>query len=174
MDLLLDVSFPLVIALMWFGQSLVCQQRVRAFRLKLEAQNKSMYPAPVKQQCRALVIIPVKGISDTLELLGSTVLNQDYPHYRVLFTLESETDPAAPVLRRLIQEHPQGTSAELVFAGLTTHCGQKVFNQLAAMELVKHNDELIVFADADIRCGKDWLTKLLTPLNAGSQDLVSA
>ncbi|MCH2202264.1 MAG: glycosyltransferase [Fuerstiella sp.] len=168
------VSYLLVIAVLWFIQSLFCQQRVRAFRLQLEAQNEAMRLTPDHQQRRALLIIPVKGISDTLEQFGSTVLTQDYPQYRVLFSLESETDPATPVLQRLIQEHPQGPCASLVFAGPAIHCGQKVFNQLAALAVMEPDDELVVFADADIRCDNDWLTELLEPLNAGAQDLVSA
>ncbi|MCH2204088.1 MAG: glycosyltransferase [Fuerstiella sp.] len=173
MNVFFNISFPLAIALLWLCQSLACHQRVRAFRLQLEAQNEAIDLSPSQPQRRAMLVIPVKGISDTLEQFGTTVLNQNYPEYRVLFTLESEADPAAPVLRQLIQEHPLGPSAELVFAGMATNCGQKVFNQLAAMELVEAGDKLIVFADADIRLTKNWLTELVEPLNAGAQDLVS-
>jgi hypothetical protein len=113
------------------------------------------------------------------------MLHQDYPRYRLLLCFESARDPVVPFLRRRLDlpvdasrhvpapgEAGKGLSEVLlVEAGHASACGQKVHNQLAATRLLEKSDERIVFADADMVCNADWLTRLTAPLNRRTHEL---
>lgn len=115
----------------------------------------------------AAVIVPVKGAanladnpvaSDTLRKQIAALRQQDYPHYRLMCVVESTDDPACPILR-------EQASVEVIVAGRAERGGQKVHNQLAALEHLRDDDEVVVFADADAVVGTDWLERLIGPLN---------
>ena len=61
----------------------------------------------------------------------------------------------------------------LVVAGLAQDEGQKIANLRAALAHITPADEIIVFADADIRPSRDWLKRLIAPLLDGKADIVS-
>jgi cellulose synthase/poly-beta-1,6-N-acetylglucosamine synthase-like glycosyltransferase len=85
----------------------------------------------------------------------------DYQDFEVIFTVESEEDPAAAVVRRAIRTSPR---ASLVVAGLAQTCAQKNWNMLRAVREANAPD-VYVFADADIVPGKSWLRELVLPLS---------
>jgi len=115
-------------------------------------------------------------------------LRQDYACYEVIFTVESENDPAVPIIRAAIaacrdttagRGTPAGSRdttagsrdataggprASLVIAGLASTCAQKVHNQLAALQHVDSPD-VLVFADSDIQPVRGWLSQLVLPLS---------
>ncbi|KKK47409.1 hypothetical protein LCGC14_3155500, partial [marine sediment metagenome] len=55
---------------------------------------------------RAAVFAPCKGVDVDLEENLCALLRQDYDDYEVTFIVESADDPACPVIRRLMAEHP--------------------------------------------------------------------
>lgn len=112
----------------------------------------------------AAVFMPCKGIEEDAEEFLRSMLNQDYPDYRVYFITESEEDPATEFLRGVAGEYP---NAKVVVAGMATECCQKNHNLLAGiaeeMSLERPADAF-VFADADVKPGKTWLRDLTLPL----------
>ena len=78
--------------------------------------------------------------------------------------MESEEDPAYPVIRRLIENKPH---ASVVVAGHATRCAQKVHNMLAAIKKADGPD-VYIFADADISPGRTWLREMVLPLSRPS------
>jgi ceramide glucosyltransferase len=111
---------------------------------------------------RCSIILPCKGIAKDLRDNLLAFFNLDYKNYEIIFALESETDPAFPIIRDLIAEHP--SKASIVIAGLATKCAQKNYNLLAALRKADSSD-VYVFADSDIAPERIWLKELILPLS---------
>jgi ceramide glucosyltransferase len=129
-------------------------------RLFYKKYYRPGYDPSYHPQCA--VIVPCKGGStkNFEENLRSFLL-LDYDAYEVLFAVESEIDGAVPTIRKVIAENPR---ASLVVAGLSKKCGQKNFNQLAAVSQAK-NPGVYVFADVDISPKPQWLSEIILPLS---------
>ncbi len=113
------------------------------------------------------LFVPCKGVDDDLDANLRPLLDQDHADYEVVFIVESDHDPAAGTIRRLINEYP-GTPSRLVVAGISNGTGQKVHNLLVATENLPRSIEVLVFVDADVRPPRDWLRLLTNRLwNAG-------
>jgi cellulose synthase/poly-beta-1,6-N-acetylglucosamine synthase-like glycosyltransferase len=111
---------------------------------------------------RCSIILPCKGIAKDLKENLRTFFNLDYRNYEIIFALESESDPAFPIIRDLVADHP--AKASITIAGLATKCAQKNFNLLAAIKKAE-DAEVYVFADADIGPKRLWLKELILPLS---------
>ena len=114
-------------------------------------------------QPRVAVILPIKGVDDDTADNIRALLDQDYPHFRLLFAVESPTDPVVGLLEQFAAEDGKGR-IEIVVAGLAQTRGQKVHNQLAAVDRTTARDEVIVFMDADAQPKPNWLYALVNPL----------
>ena len=123
---------------------------------------------------RVAVILPIKGVDEDTEKNIRALLLQEYPGFRLLFAVESAEDPVVPLLERMSCDamreetgRPQKgpTSVETVVAGIATVRGQKIHNQLAAIERTTAEDEILVFMDADACPKPHWLGELAGPLN---------
>ena len=110
---------------------------------------------------RVAVILPIKGVDDDTHLNIQALLNQEYPEYRLIFAVESDEDPVVGILEKLATEDSR---IEIVVAGLATNRGQKVHNQLAAVERTTERDEVLVFIDADAQPNAMWLQHMAAPL----------
>jgi cellulose synthase/poly-beta-1,6-N-acetylglucosamine synthase-like glycosyltransferase len=108
---------------------------------------------------RVMVFCPCKGTDSEFEKNIQSILGQDYSNFEVQFIVESEDDPACATLRHLKQN--------VLIAGKATDQGQKVHNLSCAVRHVGSSADVYVFCDSDARFPKDWLSKLLAPLNSG-------
>jgi len=122
----------------------------------------------------AVVIIPVKGADEHFAEHVRVVQQQSYPAYRVIFAVESEDDPACVALRDAPKPEDGGEPiawgcrrVDVVVAGLAERGGQKVHNQLAAMDTLTDADEAVVFADADAMPHEHWLYYMVDILRRG-------
>lgn len=129
----------------------------------------------VKYTPHAVVIVPFKGLDSDLRDAVASLCNQDYPDYELLLVVQSDDDPATPVLRAEIARHPGRKATVLVAGDAGPNEGQKVHNQLFALgHALRETPDLMtrepaqdhawVFADSDAVPGPDWLTKIVTPL----------
>jgi len=105
---------------------------------------------------RVLVICPCKGIETDFLANAESILDQDYPHLRVVFVVESEDDPVNLPLKKL--------GATVLVAGISSVRGQKVHNLIHAVERAAENSEVFVFCDSDARYPRDWIVNLISPL----------
>jgi len=117
----------------------------------------------------AAVVVPCKGIEPTLRDNVDAICGQDYPAYRALLVVESEDDPAYPVLADAARsQRAAGRDVEVLVAGLATaNEGQKAHNLLAAVEHLRRrevDDEVWAFADSDAVPDAAWLGRLIGPL----------
>lgn len=110
---------------------------------------------------RCSIIVPCKGVPKNFGKNLESFLELDYRNYEVFYVTETETDSAVPLIRSIIERHP---NASLVFAGLSTTCAQKNFNLIAGVKQAR-DPEVYVFADSDIKPGKQWLAQLVLPLS---------
>ncbi len=109
---------------------------------------------------RVMVFCPCKGIDSGFEKNIRSILDQDYPHFDVTFIVDSIDDPAYGALTGL------GVPRILV-AGHATTRGQKVHNLAYAIEQTDTSAATVfVFCDSDARFPREWLSRLLAPLNA--------
>jgi cellulose synthase/poly-beta-1,6-N-acetylglucosamine synthase-like glycosyltransferase len=105
---------------------------------------------------RVLVICPCKGVEPEFRDNAASILNQDYPHLRVVFVVEAADDPANQPLKEL--------GATVLVAGITSTRGQKVHNLIHAVEHAAEDSEAFVFCDSDARYPRDWISNLIPPL----------
>jgi ceramide glucosyltransferase len=120
---------------------------------------RTRFTASVLPKCA--IIIPCKGTPKDLGKNLQSFLDLDYPDYSVIYSVESDTDEAVPVIASIVKN---SSRAHLAVAGLSTTCAQKNHNLLAGLK--KTGDaEVLVFADADIKPQSAWLRELVLPLS---------
>jgi cellulose synthase/poly-beta-1,6-N-acetylglucosamine synthase-like glycosyltransferase len=106
---------------------------------------------------RVVVFCPCRGVDPGFRENVQSILNQDYPNYRAVFILDSTADPAAKALAEL--------NATVLIAGAARTCGQKVQNLIYGVEHGAGDAEVFVFCDADARFSKEWIKRLIAPLD---------
>ena len=84
------------------------------------------------------------------------------PNYEIYFSLATSLDPALKIIERV--KAASQRPVHIVIAGPPENCGEKVYNLVATVESLPAKFEVIVFTDSDVRLPRDWLTKLVAPL----------
>jgi cellulose synthase/poly-beta-1,6-N-acetylglucosamine synthase-like glycosyltransferase len=110
---------------------------------------------------RCSIVVPCKGVPKNFGKNLEGFLELEYSNFEVIYVAETEEDGATPVIKSILGRH---ANARLVFAGLSTTCGQKNHNMIAGVKAAD-NPEILVFADSDIKPAKEWLTELIAPLS---------
>lgn len=169
----------------WLLLILAAALRVFGFSIARRLQDRRWGDGSGPQKPVAL-ILSAKGFDlQATPRFFDTMFAQTYGDYRVIVCFESWEDPVAvwlcEHLERNAEEpvwtHPDPTkglrSITLVCGGLAEDEGQKVHNQRAAFAELTPGDAIIAFADADILCGRDWLARLVAPINRGKYELAT-
>ncbi|HET9218493.1 MAG TPA: glycosyltransferase [Terriglobia bacterium] len=126
-------------------------RHIRTYRPNLSATN---------WRPRVVVFCPCRGVDPGFRDNVLSILNQDYPAFRVVFIVDSESDPAMAALNEL--------HATALIAGPASDRGQKVHNLIAGVEHAAGDAEVLVFCDSDARFSREWLQRLIAPLEAES------
>ena len=108
------------------------------------------------------VLLPVRGLDDGFDDNVRAILSQVYPKYRLVVIADEEEDPGAVRIRELSRGSPRVPVVCLVSdpGGM----GGKVNALRTALFRLRPEDEVVAFADADIRPSPDWLRQLVQPL----------
>ena len=120
-------------------------------------QSHAGFYAPV-----TALICPCKGAELGLEDNLTALTKFDYPNYEIYFVLATSLDPALKIIERV--KAASARPVHIVIAGPGENCGEKVFNLRRAVEALPPQFEVMVFADSDVRLSRNWLTKLVAPL----------
>jgi cellulose synthase/poly-beta-1,6-N-acetylglucosamine synthase-like glycosyltransferase len=133
------------------------------------------------------LVAPCKGLDPDLAANLLALFRQWYPRYELCFVVESESDPAIPVIHNLARENPQVPS-RIVIAGLAHDCGQKVHNLMKAVEAILDENrdgtrpplpplpkggnssgrpDVLAFVDSDACPHTEWLARLVERLESG-------
>jgi len=142
-----------------------CRGGLRFYRYVQAALQQSTMDARNRAaQRRVAIIMPCKGVDEKLRHTIDAFEQQTVRPARIVFTLESETDPAYQTL----QEWTRGwreLNCSFVIAGIATDRGQKIHNLLAAVDALDDDIDTLVFVDSDAVPGVDWLAHLVAPLD---------
>ncbi len=109
------------------------------------------------------LVIPCRGLEEGFEKNITAFFNLLSTHLKLIFVIDSKSDPAYPTLMQLCKKNPNNYS-EILVAGPAKNCGQKVHNLKFAIEQLPNDQKTFVFADSDIRPLPDWLQALLKEL----------
>ena len=127
----------------------------RFFRQNQE-QTRADYSPP------ASLLKPVRGVDfGSYENFVSFCI-QDYPEYEILFAVNDDNDPAAPLVRQIIAEFPQKRIR--LFAGAEYLGANRKVNKLAMLAREAHH-EVLVLTDGDVRVDPGYLREVVAPLS---------
>lgn len=112
---------------------------------------------------RAAVLCPCKGLEPGLERNLAALTEFKYQDYEVFFILASANDPAYNAVKRIAEE--SRVPAHVIIAEQPHGCGEKVNNLRVAIQQLDATFEVLVFADSDGRPGKQWLRRMVAPLD---------
>ena len=147
--LILAVSFCLFAILLHLASIAIAIVRCRSPRRILPAMPGA---PPVS------IIRPVCGIDNFAEETLRSAFRLDYPRYELILCLARADDPAAPLLRRLIAEHP-GVAARLLIGDERISSNPKLNNIFKGWREAAH--DWIVIADSNVLMPPDYLQRLL-------------
>jgi cellulose synthase/poly-beta-1,6-N-acetylglucosamine synthase-like glycosyltransferase len=123
--------------------------------------------APAQKTPNIAILTAIKGVSETTPQFLDRLCHQKYPVYRLVFALESRSDPALALVEGVRQRLAGRIAVDIVIAGETIQRAQKVHNLLAALRTLRDEDGIVVFADADILPDDRWLSQLIRPIANG-------
>src|SRR5262245_160088 len=118
----------------------------------------------------ATIFKPVRGADAEAYENFASFCRQDYPEYQIIFGVREESDPAAPVIRRLIADFPE-RDIDLVISSTEFGYNAKVSNLQNMYAKAKH--DVLLIADSDIRVGADYLRRVVAPLRRPEVGMVT-
>ena len=145
------------------GYALFAISKVMLFRRKVAQAPLAAGDRPVT------VIKPICGMEVELEENLRSFCEQDYGAYQVLFGVRSASDPAIPVIRRIIEEFPE-IDCELVVSDRIIGSNYKISNIANIAEQAKY--DILVISDSDMRVDRHYLKAVVAPF--GSDDIGAA
>jgi len=111
------------------------------------------------------VLKPIKGADAGLRANLEAFLDQEYPEYEILVGVKDPEDPAIPVIRAVMCEHPRAP-VRLVLGAAATGMNPKVNN---LSNLVRHaRHEHLLISDADVRPRPGYLRGIASELGGGA------
>ncbi|HZK89802.1 MAG TPA: bacteriohopanetetrol glucosamine biosynthesis glycosyltransferase HpnI [Stellaceae bacterium] len=116
------------------------------------------------------VLKPLYGAEPDLAENLRSFVEQDYPAMQIVFGVRSPADGALPIARSLIADHPE-CDIELVVDSRVSGRNLKVANLVNMLPAARH--DILVFADSDMRVGRDYLATVTAPLRDPATGLVT-
>lgn len=111
------------------------------------------------------VLKPVRGVDFASYENFSSFYRQDYGEYEILFCVNEMSDPAVPVIQRVMAEFPQ-RSTRILSNASQLGANRKVNNLALMTKNARY--EFLVQSDGDVRVGPNYLKEVVAPfLNPG-------
>jgi cellulose synthase/poly-beta-1,6-N-acetylglucosamine synthase-like glycosyltransferase len=149
---------PQIVGLIYFICALALLQGVASLLQGIASvRHIRRYRPQSSWQPRVVVFCPCRGVDAGFRENVRSILDQNYPHYRAVFIVDSLEDPAARLLAEM--------NATVLAAGDAVDCGQKVHNLIYGVENAAGDSEVFVFCDVDARFSREWLKQLIAPLD---------
>ena len=116
------------------------------------------------------VLKPIKGFDYEAYLNLKSFFTQDYPQYEILFGVETPEEPTLPVIKRLMEEHPQ-VPVKIIVAE-----PQSANRKAGMLEILSQHASypIIVASDSDFRVPPDYLRQVVSPLKKPEIGLVTS
>ncbi|MCL1475052.1 glycosyltransferase [Argonema antarcticum] len=110
--------------------------------------------------CPVSILIPVCGVDEGAMENWTSLCNQDYENYEVLFGVMNPEDPAVPLLQEVVAKFPDRAK---LFCGLEAlGISHKISNLIHLLDAAQH--EIVILVDSDIRVNPDYLRTVTAPL----------
>src|SRR5213083_34185 len=109
-----------------------------------------------------VVILPVRGMDPGFDDNVRAIVRQTYPKYRLVVVADAPVDSAADQVRAIARETSR-VPVSVVVADPGALPG-KVNAVRSGLLHLTPTDEVVVFADSDIRPAEHWLRQLVQPL----------
>lgn len=106
------------------------------------------------------ILKPVRGVDFASYENFSSFYRQDYGDYEILFCVNDMSDPAVPMIRRVMAEFPERRTRILSQAA-QLGANRKVNNLVLMAKEARH--EFLVQSDGDVRVGPNYLKELIAP-----------
>jgi ceramide glucosyltransferase len=123
-----------------------------------------------QEQPPVSVLKPLHGAEPGLYENLLSFVDQDYPEMQIVFGVRSPSDGALPTARRIIADRPDRDIA-LVVDSRVTGRNLKVANLTNMLPSARH--DILVFADSDMRVGRNYLAAVTAPLSNPATGLVT-
>ena len=115
------------------------------------------------------LMIPVKGLDAGALENWTSLCQQNYPDYEILFGVMDGNDPCIPTLKKLAETFPNRVRTVIGLTPLGFNHKDSILSHL--LEIAQY--EYIAFADSDIRVNKDYLRTIVAPLEKPQVGLVT-
>lgn len=113
---------------------------------------------------RVMVVMAIRGRDPHLEECLSSLLNQNYPNYRVHLIVDNPKDPAWGVVQAILKENSHRPVQVEALENPEKTCSLKCSALLQATAKLDPDCEVVAFLDSDVIPDAEWLKKLVTPL----------
>jgi ceramide glucosyltransferase len=129
--------------------------------------------APVRRVAcgRITLVRPVCGLEYQLGEALRSSFHQDHADLELIFCAQSPDDPAADLVRRLIQEHP-GVDARLLVGEHAISQNPKLNNMAKAWG--EANGDLVIFADSNLLLPRNYCSSIAAARYRSGAVLVSS
>src|SRR2546421_12495152 len=117
------------------------------------------------------VILPVRGLDVGFDENVRALLSQVYPRYRLVVVADDSADPALLRIQSIAREFPHVDVATILSD--PSPLRGKVNALRSALAHLRPEDEVVVFADSDIRPGPDWLREVVEAIAESSFGVAS-
>jgi ceramide glucosyltransferase len=135
---------------------------------KCRARARNL-PAPAEAP-PVSIVRPLRGIETfSEETLGAT-FDLDYPHYEIIFCVQSPNDPIIPLVERLIAEHPE-RDARLLVGDDYVSPNPKLNNCVKGWEAARY--DYVVLADSNALPPRDYIQTMLAAFEPDTAMTVS-
>lgn len=127
--------------------------------LAMRRCRRAAAPAPMPQKApRVSIVRPVCGLENNLETTLRSSFALDYPDYEIIFCISSQDDPAAPLVRRLIANHPKAR-AQMLFGHERLNDNPKLNNVAKGWRAA--SSDWIIMADSNVLMPRDYIQRLM-------------
>jgi ceramide glucosyltransferase len=111
------------------------------------------------------IVRPVCGLENFLDETLRSAFELDYPDYELIMCVAHGDDPVAPLVRRLIAEHPH-IDARLLVGDERVSSNPKLNNCVKGWNAASHG--WIVLADSNVLMPRDYLQRLVARWDAST------